>query len=93
MTSYEFMLNFNLPQRDGESEQYLDALFEAGCGDAAVGIGQYGMIGLDFTREAPSAEDALRSAIADVQRAIPGAALVQVGLQSPEHAEVRHQSD
>jgi hypothetical protein len=79
MTSYEFVLNFNLPQRDGEPEKYLDALYEAGCNDASVGIGQYGMIGLDFTREAPSAEDALRSAIADVQKAIPGAKLVQVG--------------
>ena len=79
MDSYEFMLNFNLPRRDDDPEQYLDAIYEAGCSDASVGIGQYGMIGLDFTRAAPSAEIALRSAIADVGRAIPGASLVRVG--------------
>jgi predicted DNA-binding transcriptional regulator AlpA len=37
------------------------------------------MIGLDFTRSAASAEDALRSAIRNVQSAIPGATLVQAG--------------
>jgi hypothetical protein len=79
MTNYTFMLNFNLPHREENPEKYLDALYEAGCGDASVGIGQYGMIGLDFTRDAPSAEQALESAIANVQAAIPGANLVQVG--------------
>src|SRR5690242_12410694 len=79
MSSYEFMLNFNLPQREDEPEKYLDALYEAGCDDATVGIGQFGMIGLDFTRDAATAEEALRSAIKNVQAAIPGANLVQVG--------------
>ncbi len=37
------------------------------------------MIGLDFTRSTEAAEDALRSAIQDVMRAIPGATLVQAG--------------
>nr|WP_294514149.1 DNA-binding protein [uncultured Rhodopila sp.] len=79
MNSYSFMLNFTLPRRDDDPERHLDALFEAGCDDASVGVGRFGMIGLDFTRSANSAEDALRSAIRNVQTAIPGAALVQAG--------------
>jgi hypothetical protein len=79
MDKYSFMLNFNLPSRGDDPEKYLDALFEAGCDDASVGVGQFGMVGLDFTRCAQSAEDALRSAIQNVQTAIPGANLVQVG--------------
>jgi len=79
MNSYEFVLNFSLPQRDANPEEFLDKLFEAGCDDALVGIGKFGLIGLDFTRSAPSAEEALRSAIRDVQQAIPEANLVQVG--------------
>src|SRR5665213_3521009 len=79
MTSYEFMLNFTLPHRDDSPERYLDALYDAGCDDALVGVGQYGMIGLNFSRTATSAEEALRSAIENVREAIPGAYLVQAG--------------
>jgi predicted DNA-binding transcriptional regulator AlpA len=79
MTNYDFVLNFNLPHREDDPDKYLDALYEAGCGDATVGVGQFGMIGLDFTRAAHSAEEALRSAIRNVLAAIPEANLVQVG--------------
>lgn len=79
MTSYTFMLNFLLPSGNDNPEHFLDALFEAGCDDATVGVGLHGMVGLDFTRDATSADDALRSAVRDVQRAIPEAVLVQVG--------------
>lgn len=79
MTKYEFLLNFGLPNARCNPESYLDALFEAGCDDATVGVNVRGMIGLDFARRAASAEDALHSAIRDVQRAIPGAQLVQAG--------------
>jgi predicted DNA-binding transcriptional regulator AlpA len=79
MDDFTFVLNFTLPRRDGNPEQYLDALYDAGCDDAAVGVGQYGMIGLDFTRAAACAKDAIRSAIENVCAAIPGATLVQAG--------------
>ena len=79
MHSYTFMLNFVLPDRAADPEQYLDALYEAGCDDAVVGVGQHGMIGLDFTRAARSADEAIRSAISNVRAAIPGAALIQAG--------------
>jgi predicted DNA-binding transcriptional regulator AlpA len=77
--NYTFVLNFTLPGREDNPEQYLDALYDAGCDDAAVGVGQYGMLGLDFTRAAASAEDAIRSALDNVHTAIPGALLVQAG--------------
>jgi predicted DNA-binding transcriptional regulator AlpA len=79
MDHYAFTLNFTLPRRDDDPERHLDALYAAGCDDAAIGVGQYGMIGLDFTRTAASAEDAIRSAIDNVGAAIPGATLVQAG--------------
>jgi hypothetical protein len=78
MDNYSFTLNFTLPDGGG-AEHHLDALFDAGCDDAVVGVGQYGMIGLDFTRAAASAEDAVRSAVDNVRAAIPGAVLVQAG--------------
>lgn len=71
-----FVLNFILPVGTESPEALVDALFEAGCDDATVRVGQLGMIGLDFTR---SAEAALRSAIQNVTSAIPGATLVQAG--------------
>ncbi len=79
MTEYNFLLTFTLPDREAQPDQYLDTLYEAGCDDATVGVGRAGMIGLDFTRTAATAEDALRSAIADVRKAIPGADLAQAG--------------
>ena len=72
MSEYEFTLTFSLPGEDDNPEQYLDALYESGCDDAVLGTGQPGTIGLDFVREAESAEDAVRSAIANVEAAIPG---------------------
>lgn len=43
-----------------------DALFEAGCDDALLGVAD-GVVHLDFDREAPSLVDALSSAIGAVQ--------------------------
>ena len=48
-----------------------------GCDDALIGLGRHGRIALDFTREAPSADEAILSALADIQRAIPKAKLVE----------------
>ena len=79
MEDFSFVLNFILPVGTESPEALVDALFEAGCDDATVGVGQLGMIGLDFTRSADSAEAALRSAIQNVTSAIPGATLVQAG--------------
>ncbi len=76
---YKFMLNFTLPARDENPARCLDALHEAGCGEAALEPGQYGTVGLGVTCAADSAEDAVRSAVENVRAAIPGATLVQAG--------------
>lgn len=45
-----------------------DRLFKAGCSDALIGVVK-GVVVLDFSREAKSFEDALRSAMRDVRKA------------------------
>lgn len=73
---YEFTLKYQL-----SDDQDLDALVErlgaAGCDDAVVGIGQPGRLALAFAREAASAHEAMRSALADVHRVIPTAQLIE----------------
>lgn len=54
-----------------------DALFEAGCDDALLGM-RNGRAFLDFDREAPTLKDAILSAIADVRKADIGAVVVRV---------------
>lgn len=78
MNEFEFVLRFQLPESEAQAEQYLDVLYEAGCDDATIGTGLLGYIGLDFCREANSAEQAISSAINDVKRAIPNAKLTEV---------------
>lgn len=78
VAQYDFTLTFTLPDRSADPADYLDALYEAGCDDATVGVGKRGFIALEFTREAASAEQAVRSAIAAIRAAIPGAELVEV---------------
>lgn len=75
MNDYEFTLTFSLPEAGDDPEQYLDALYEAGCDDALIGTGQTGSIALEFVREAESAIEAIQSGIANVKLAIPGAEL------------------
>ena len=77
MREYEFTLKFRLPDVDADPEPLLEALADVGCTDALAGIGQPGRIALDFTREADSAFAAITSALRDIQRAIPGAQLVE----------------
>lgn len=77
MNEYDFELKFSLPNSGADSEQFVDALYEAGCDDAIVGLGQPGRVSLSFTREAHSAQDAISSAIANVTMAIPGATLIE----------------
>ena len=74
MANYHFELVYRLhPGEDPAA--YLDALFEAGCDDASPSIGKPGYIGLTFDREADSALEAVETAVADAQTAIPHAHL------------------
>ena len=44
-TEFEFDLVFALPDKTADEDAILDALYEAGCGDAVVGLGAAGWSG------------------------------------------------
>lgn len=75
---YTFTLKYQLADDDRDADALVERLGEAGCDDALVGIGQRGRLALEFTREAADAEEAVRSALADVRRAVPSARLIEV---------------
>lgn len=77
MKEYDFILKFYLPDGDADPEQYLDALYKAGCDDATIGIGQSGRVALNFIRKANAPVEAITSAIRDVKKAIQDAKLIE----------------
>lgn len=77
MTEYIFTLRFRLACPDQDPAELEVALFEAGCDDATIGIGQPGRLALAFVREAATAREAMASALAAVRKASPGAVLVE----------------
>jgi len=77
MNYYNFSLIFDF-DREIDPEIYLDSLYEAGCGDAILGIAEKGSIALDFMRQSDSAYQAVYSAIQQVKSVIPKALLMQV---------------
>lgn len=76
---YEFTLTYKLDPADSDLDDLIERLGEARCTDALVGMGLAGHLCLDFTRNSTSAEQAMLSAISDVNRAIPSAKLVEAG--------------
>lgn len=77
--TFEFTLKFAVPVRTAEPDDWIDRLADAGCDDALIGTGIAGRLALNFDRIATDADSALRSAVADVQRAIPEARLIEAG--------------
>ena len=77
MPEFGFVLMFSLANPADDPQDYTESLGTAGCTDALVGVGQLGIVALDFARQASSARSAVTSAIKDVQSAIPGAKLVE----------------
>jgi hypothetical protein len=65
MKCYSF--KFQVAGINRSAKTYEDALYEAGCDDALV-IVLDGQVFLDFDREAPSYEAAVRSAKSDVEK-------------------------
>lgn len=78
MTDYIFTLKYQLADGYHDLDVLIDRLAEAGCDDALVGLGQPGRLALEFTRAAISAKAAVRSALSDVQRALPSARLIEI---------------
>jgi len=60
------------------TDEQLDALFEAGCDDAAFSLERDGTVLGFFDREAETQEDAVLSAIGDVEAAGIGARVLRV---------------
>jgi hypothetical protein len=88
MSEYHFALKFRLADAQADPGKCLNALFQAGCGDATIGIGQRGRIALDVARVADSALAAITSALEAVKRAIPGATLIEASPDFVGLAEV-----
>ena len=78
MNEYDFALHFKLSDPKVDPSIYEDMLFEAGCDDALLGIGQRGYIGLDFIRSSNNAIEAVYSAIEDVKSVIPDSELYYI---------------
>jgi len=85
MSNYEFELIFKVADSHENLQDYSDRLYESGCDDALVSIGQLGMIALSFSREAKNAQIAVESAIENVQTAIPHAELIEA---SPDFVSI-----
>jgi predicted DNA-binding transcriptional regulator AlpA len=69
--------SFTLLLAGADPLSHLDTLFEAGCDDAIFGSRQ-GTYFADFDREASTLGEAVRTAIEQVERAVPGLQVVRV---------------
>ncbi|MGO1463312.1 MAG: DNA-binding protein [Marinobacter sp.] len=72
---FDFSLTFAIPEI--ALDKIEERLFEAGCDDAIIGLGQKGRLALNFTRETVSAETAILSALRDVKQALPQTRLIE----------------
>ena len=77
-TEFNFTLRYRLLDTSGDPGVLERHLHDAGCGDALLGVGSPASLALEFCREASSAAEAMCSALGDVQRAVPGAELIEV---------------
>ena len=80
MTTWEFTVM--LAGVNEITPELADALYESGCDDGTAGS-SCGIATVSFARDAPSLEEAIRSAIADIQRAGVRIECVQI-----EHEEL-----
>lgn len=74
---YIFTLKYQLDEHDCNPDTLAERLGATGCDDALVGMGQPGRLALEFSRESDSAKEAVRTALADVKRAVPSAKLIE----------------
>ena len=74
---YIFTLKYQLSEQDCDPDALVERLGAAGCDDALVGVGQPGRLALAFSRKAHSAEEAVRTALADVKSTVPTARLIE----------------
>lgn len=72
MTKFYFVLNVDLPPGHQDPMSYLDALYEAGCDDSLVGIGD-SSLRVHFVRDGDDMYAVISEAEASVRKAIPDA--------------------
>lgn len=90
MKEFDFALTFEFHDSNIDPDIYSDALYEAGCDDGMFAVGKKGSISIDFIREAPTAYDAVSSAIKQVKSVIPHSDLVHI---SPDIVGTRELSE
>lgn len=82
MQDYDFTLKFSLLNSQVDPNEYVEQLYENGCDDTLIGVGNKGYIALNFMREASSVSEAISSAITDVKRVIPYATMIEATTDS-----------
>ena len=91
---FEFDLMFALPTGAADEGAVLDALYAAGCGDAAVGLGAPGLVGVGLTRSGPDPEAVISQTAERLLAALPeGAQLREVRPDLVSLAEVAARLD
>ena len=75
---FAFTLRYRLAAQGSDYDQLAAQLAACGCDDALVSINRAGNLVLEFLRPAGNPAIALSSAIADVQRALPSAELIDI---------------
>ena len=91
---FEFDLVFALPTEAADEGAVLDALYAAGCGDAAVGLGAPGLVGVGLTRSGPDPEAVISETAERLLAALPeGAQLREVRPDLVSLAEVAARLD
>ena len=76
MRTFEFVVT--LAEGPEHSDGLVEALYEAGCDDGSI-WSSAGVVQIGFTRQAESLEEAIRSAVADVQKAGCTVVRLQIG--------------
>jgi hypothetical protein len=75
---FEFRLTYALPDTQTDADLLMARLGDEGCTDAQVEPGAVDRVRIAFTRQAPTAEEAVWRAMDAVKRALPGAQLLAV---------------
>ena len=75
---FAFTLRYRLATQNRDFDALSAQLAAGGCEDALLSINRAGYLVLDFLRPGDSASAALSTAIADVQRALPAAELIDI---------------
>jgi len=75
---FAFTLRYRLTAPCSDYPALAEQLAASGCEDVLVNVNRAGCLVLEFLRPADTPAAAISSAIADVQRAIPAAELIDI---------------